>query len=78
LGTFTGKFREVVEHVYQAALNLFDAIRAPFLIKQYEKVFKRVKQLLKHTRHSKRGQQREKYLKWLHKQLAGLKKTYDS
>jgi uncharacterized protein YukE len=74
-GDFTEKFNKIFERVYQTAVNLLNAISAPFLIEQYEKEIKRVEQLLKYTKHSKKRQQHEKNLKWLRKQLAGLKET---
>ncbi|WP_044737071.1 hypothetical protein [Geobacillus kaustophilus] len=66
-----GKF---LDHARQVASNMLNEMNTPILIKQYEKEIQRVEQLLKYTRHSKKHQKHEQYLKWLYKQVATLKK----
>lgn len=68
-GDFTEKIRKFFEVLYQTGMNLVNAMRAPFLIKQYEQEIQRVEQLLKYTRHSKKRRKHEQYLKCLYKRL---------
>jgi hypothetical protein len=60
---------DIKKVVFELARNLCNAIRSPFVIKQYEREIQRVEMLLKYTKHDKLRQKHERYLKFLHKQV---------
>jgi hypothetical protein len=64
----------VVKGVCALAKRTIEVIRTPILIQQYEREIKRVEQLLKYTKHSKKRQEHERYLKWLYMQVSTLKR----
>jgi hypothetical protein len=70
---FIEEVRKFVDHARQLASNFLNAWRASILIQQYKKEIQRVEQLLKYTKHSKKRQEHERYLKWLKKQVDVLR-----
>jgi hypothetical protein len=75
--TFIEEVRKFVDHARQLASNFLNAWRTSILIQQYEKEIQRVETLLKYTKHSKKRQEHERYLKWLRKQVDELKRGYE-
>jgi hypothetical protein len=63
---------EIIERFRPIISELYKAMRAPILIKQYENEIKKVEQLLKYTKHSKKRRKYERRLKWLQAELASL------
>jgi hypothetical protein len=72
-GAFIEEVRKFVDHARQLASNFLNAWRTSILIQQYEKEIQRVETLLKYTKHSKKRQEHERYLKWLKKQVDVLR-----
>lgn len=70
--TFAEIANEIIERFRPIISELYKAMRAPILIKQYENEVKRVEQLLKYTKHRKKRRKHERRLKWLQAELASL------
>ncbi len=64
--------KENWEEVAKAIYRFRKAMLARILILQCKNEIKKVEQLLKYTKHSKKRQEHERYLKWLRKQLERL------
>jgi hypothetical protein len=63
---------EILDDCIQIISKVCKAMRASFLILQYEQEIQKLEQLIKHTKHSKKRQKHERRLKWLQTELASL------